>query len=117
MHSHLILYCDLFLFILLAFFFLMIRRPPRSTRTDTLFPYTTLFRSQQDSRQFTHINPKQSGLEFRNALEETQDNNIMTYEYSYNGGGVAVGDVNGDDLADVYFSGNTVSNKIGRAHV
>src|SRR3546814_2368359 len=33
------LYCCVF------FFFLMIRRPPRSTRTDTLFPYTTLFRS------------------------------------------------------------------------
>src|SRR3546814_995677 len=31
------------------FFFLMIRRPPRSTRTDTLFPYTTLFRSDRDS--------------------------------------------------------------------
>src|SRR3546814_2990970 len=31
---------------LILFFFLMIRRPPRSTRTDTLFPYTTLFRSQ-----------------------------------------------------------------------
>src|SRR3546814_1014845 len=31
----------------LLFFFLMIRRPPRSTRTDTLFPYTTLFRSQR----------------------------------------------------------------------
>src|SRR3546814_21185790 len=30
---------------LFCFFFLMIRRPPRSTRTDTLFPYTTLFRS------------------------------------------------------------------------
>src|SRR3546814_15241532 len=30
-----------------VFFFLMIRRPPRSTRTDTLFPYTTLFRSQR----------------------------------------------------------------------
>src|SRR3546814_20221752 len=29
-----------------CFFFLMIRRPPRSTRTDTLFPYTTLFRSE-----------------------------------------------------------------------
>src|SRR3546814_7356842 len=29
-----------------CFFFLMIRRPPRSTRTDTLFPYTTLFRSR-----------------------------------------------------------------------
>src|SRR3546814_16787274 len=34
------------MFIVLSFFFfLMIRRPPRSTRTDTLFPYTTLFRS------------------------------------------------------------------------
>src|SRR3546814_20555991 len=31
------------------FFFLMIRRPPRSTRTDTLFPYTTLFRSKPTS--------------------------------------------------------------------
>src|SRR3546814_12585890 len=42
---------DMFLFILvkclvfICFFFLMLRRPPRSTRTDTLFPYTTLFRS------------------------------------------------------------------------
>src|SRR3546814_20273709 len=34
-----------FLFFFIFFFFLMIRRPPRSTRTDTLFPYTTLFRS------------------------------------------------------------------------
>src|SRR3546814_19644806 len=34
--------------VLLFVFFLMIRRPPRSTRTDTLFPYTTLFRSADD---------------------------------------------------------------------
>src|SRR3546814_18748332 len=33
-----------------SFFFLMIRRPPRSTRTDTLFPYTTLFRSSAGRR-------------------------------------------------------------------
>src|SRR3546814_16736052 len=38
--------CTLCLYVFLRlFFFLMIRRPPRSTRTDTLFPYTTLFRS------------------------------------------------------------------------
>src|SRR3546814_18898589 len=39
--------CSVYLAILLYsfFFFVMIRRPPRSTRTDTLFPYTTLFRS------------------------------------------------------------------------
>src|SRR3546814_20784782 len=35
----------IFLYIV-YFFFLMLRRPPRSTRTDTLFPYTTLFRSK-----------------------------------------------------------------------
>src|SRR3546814_1494115 len=34
------------------FFFLMIRRPPRSTRTDTLFPYTTLFRSCRRRRLY-----------------------------------------------------------------
>src|SRR3546814_15686892 len=33
------------IYLVVLFFFLMIRRPPRSTRTDTLFPYTTLFRS------------------------------------------------------------------------
>src|SRR3546814_8711872 len=36
------------------FFFLMIRRPPRSTRTDTLFPYTTLFRSRGGWRKWRH---------------------------------------------------------------
>src|SRR3546814_5716548 len=40
-----IVFCCICLLLLLSFFFLMIRRPPRSTRTDTLFPYTTLFRS------------------------------------------------------------------------
>src|SRR3546814_1822822 len=35
--------------------FLMIRRPPRSTRTDTLFPYTTLFRSRRRHRPHSHI--------------------------------------------------------------
>src|SRR3546814_11210591 len=37
--------CDIFCIYCFFFFFLIIRRPPRSTRTDTLFPYTTLFRS------------------------------------------------------------------------
>src|SRR3546814_5040996 len=39
------------------FFFLMIRRPPRSTRTDTLFPYTTLFRSHPDRALPARIRP------------------------------------------------------------
>src|SRR3546814_4969595 len=46
------------------FFFLKIRRPPRSTRTDTLFPYTTLFRSKPSrgslERRFGRRSPKRS---------------------------------------------------------
>src|SRR3546814_16752082 len=42
----LVLLCLICSFCYFFFFFLMIRRPPRSTRTDTLFPYTTLFRSE-----------------------------------------------------------------------
>src|SRR3546814_20716643 len=45
----------LLLFSSLCVFFLMIRRPPRSTRTDTLFPYTTLFRSQGGTRPGHHL--------------------------------------------------------------
>src|SRR3546814_18536746 len=52
-----------FLFI----FFLMIRRPPRSTRTDTLFPYTTLFRSQ--ACRFASLRP----FWFRNETEGADD--------------------------------------------
>src|SRR3546814_18322284 len=40
----------LLVYLFIVFFFLMIRRPPTSTRTDTLFPYTTLFRSPSDKR-------------------------------------------------------------------
>src|SRR3546814_20958222 len=44
------------------FFFLMIRRPPRSTRTDTLFPYTTLFRSSGITTGIASINAKIGGM-------------------------------------------------------
>src|SRR3546814_4201223 len=47
-----------------AFFFLMIRRPPRSTRTDTLFPYTTLFRSLGRPLGLT-LSGNQGSLELR----------------------------------------------------
>src|SRR3546814_14337053 len=54
------------------FFFLMIRRPPRSTRTDTLFPYTTLFRSRRSLRIDIVVTDTEAGhdLERRQAREK-----------------------------------------------
>src|SRR3546814_8752558 len=49
--------------VLFFFFFLMIRRPPRSTRTDTLFPYTTLFRSCSAYRLAAHYRRAAQGSE------------------------------------------------------
>src|SRR3546814_241528 len=60
------LYSSLFisLSLLFFFFFLMIRRPPRSTRTDTLFPYTTLFRSVRRLRRLRqHRAPRRRGTD------------------------------------------------------
>ena len=54
----------------------------------------------------------QTGITFTNVITETEDLNILDYLYFYNGGGVAIGDINGDDLPDIFFSGNQVKNKL-----
>src|SRR3546814_6607588 len=56
-----------------CFFCLMIRRPPRSTRTDTLFPYTTLFRSG-DQRAFQ---PRDAVLQQQPALLQALDRQLV----------------------------------------
>src|SRR3546814_2381310 len=56
-----------------AFFFLMIRRPPRSTRTDTLFPYTTLFRSPERIRRGREIGPLVGQVEHQHQHRDHHD--------------------------------------------
>jgi hypothetical protein len=61
---------------------------------------------------FTEIPASQTHIDFRNDIKENVDYNVLTYEYIYNGGGVAVGDVNGDGLPDVYFTANMGPDKL-----
>lgn len=55
---------------------------------------------------------KNSGIDFTNQVSNTEDFNIFSYRNFYNGGGVAIGDINNDGLADVYLTGNMSPNKL-----
>ncbi|MEZ0541818.1 VCBS repeat-containing protein [Fibrella arboris] len=61
---------------------------------------------------FTALDADDTHITFANTLTETADQNVLQYEYTYNGGGVAVGDLNNDGLTDVYFTGNQVPDKL-----
>ncbi len=61
---------------------------------------------------FKLIYSDQSGIDFSNNLSEGLNTNILMYEYFYNGGGVAVGDLNADGFMDIYFTSNMETNKL-----
>ncbi|MEB2775666.1 VCBS repeat-containing protein [Algoriphagus sp. D3-2-R+10] len=61
---------------------------------------------------FVELDSNITGIDFSNQLTETEEFNIIEYLYFYNGGGVAVGDVNNDGLLDLYFSANQLPNKL-----
>src|SRR5688500_8950648 len=61
---------------------------------------------------FEEIPPQQSGVAFTNTVRQEGDNHVLNYPYFFNGGGVAIGDLNNDGLPDLYFSGNQVANTL-----
>lgn len=61
---------------------------------------------------FKKLSSGQTGITFINANTEDVKGNILAYEYFYNGGGVALGDINNDGLTDIYFSANQGENKL-----
>ena len=79
-----------------------------------LFFIIVVFSWQSDSSNtlFTKISSSSSNINFKNTLIEDEAFSVLNYPYFYNGGGVAVGDVNNDGLTDVFFTGNMVKNRL-----
>ena len=68
--------------------------------------------SNDEPALFTLLTPEQTHVDFQNIINEGLNTNVLMYEYFYNGGGVAVGDLNGDKLDDLYFTANLSDNKL-----
>jgi len=64
------------------------------------------------SEIFKTLSASETGIDFQNLLSYRTELNIIEYLYYYNGGGVAVGDLNNDGLEDIYFTGNQVPDQL-----
>lgn len=64
------------------------------------------------NKPFTLLSHRKTGIKFKNVIKETESFNHLHYSYLYNGAGVAIGDVNNDGLADIYFTGNLASSRL-----
>jgi enediyne biosynthesis protein E4 len=90
-----------------SFFFLSIillfnfscKKSTQQNTTDNLFAFELMKASE-------------TGIDFVNNVENQEDFNVLTYRNYYNGGGVAIGDINNDGLNDVFFTANLKENKL-----
>ncbi len=74
-----------------------------------------------ENQLFVRLSPEETGIRFRNDLTENVNTreNVLSYQYFFNGGGVAIGDINNDGLEDIFFTGNQVPNRLylNRGHM
>lgn len=75
-----------------------------------MFTFSSCTRGKQPL--FALQSSEDTGITFNNRIVETDSFNILTEEYIFNGGGVAVGDFDNDGKPDLFFSGNQVANKL-----
>jgi enediyne biosynthesis protein E4 len=67
---------------------------------------------ENEPQLFEVVPSKHSNIKFSNFIYTDDSLNALNFDYIYNGGGVAVGDINNDGLMDLYFTGNMVSSKL-----
>lgn len=68
--------------------------------------------NEKDISLFSLVGNEHTNIHFVNSVKENLYFNFLNYPYIYNGGGVAVGDINNDGLEDLYFTSNQESNKL-----
>lgn len=68
--------------------------------------------ADSDTPLFHLLEPAKTGINFVNEVQDGDKFNILTYRNFYNGGGVAIGDINNDSLPDIYFTANQKKNKL-----
>lgn len=68
--------------------------------------------SKKEGQLFEKLPSEESNITFNNQLLESKNISILDYLYYYNGGGVALGDINNDGLVDIYFTSNQGKNKL-----
>ena len=73
---------------------------------------TQTMQEETGDQLFTLLAAEATGIDFNNTVENQKNFNIFKYRNFYNGGGVAIGDVNNDGLADIYFTANMCPNKL-----
>lgn len=80
--------------------------------TSVLFFSCNKKSAQPSATLFTSLPASYTGIDFQNRIADNDTFNILDYLYYYNGGGVAIGDINNDGLPDIYFTSNRGSNKL-----
>ena len=90
---------------LLGLFFLLIQSCGSKEDGNTL-------ENNSEPTLFTLLRPEETGISFVNKVANSKEFNIFKYRNFYNGGGVAIGDINNDGLSDVFLTGNMEPNKL-----
>jgi enediyne biosynthesis protein E4 len=82
------------------------------TLINLLFFIALSVSAQKKQTMFQELKANDTGVYFENKVIENANRSIGTYDYMYNGAGVAIGDLNNDGLPDLFFSGNDTPNKL-----